>query len=212
FDPAALPKIEGKALLLLQHALERLEDPELRFVHRAAEDPGGPGRRDVRAYQLRDPTASILLILKIRTRDAEPRIDHVEWQPAPLDLRERFPFALGGVPPLLHLVLAAAIAVPLLMLYALVLCWRRRPRAWGLWMLVIALGVGQLSVVWLPSPFHPSYVRVTPFAIRPLGTGFEKSPSYDPWTLSVSLPLGALVFLASRRRRGAARAGGPAAR
>lgn len=211
FAAEALPKIEDKALLLLHHALERLEDPELAFVHRATEEPDGAGRREARAYQLRDASSSILLILKIRTRDAEPGIDHVEWQPAPLDLRERFPFALGGVPPLLHLVLAAAIAIPLLTLYALLLCWRRRPRAWGLWMLFILLGVGKLSVLWLPSPFHSSYVRVTPFSIQPFGAGFAKVPSYDPWTLSVSLPLGALLFLACRRRVDAKRSG-PAAR
>lgn len=212
FDADALPKIESKALLLLHHALERLDDPELVFVHHAVEAPDGTGRREARAYQLRDTASSILLILKIRTRDAEPRIDHVEWQPAPLDLRERFPFVLGGVPPLLHLVLAAAIAVPLLTLYALLLCWRRRPGAWGAWMLFILLGVGRLSVLWLPSPFHSSYVRVTPFWIQPFGAGLEKDPSYDPWTLSVSLPLGALVFLASRRWTHAARGGGAAAR
>ena len=199
FDAGALPRIENKALLLLHHAIERVEDPELRFVHREAADPAEGSNGETWAYQLRDRSSSILLIIKIRTRDAQPGITHIEWQPAPLDLRERFPFVLSGIPPLLHLVLAAAIAVPLLTVYALVLCWRRRPRAWGLWTLFIPLGLGKLSVWWLASPFHWSYVRLTPLSIQLFGVNLDKSPSYDPWALSVSLPLGALLFLLSRR-------------
>jgi hypothetical protein len=199
FAADALPRIEHKALILLHHAIERVEDPELRFLHRDVADLAEGSDGQTWAYQLRDRSSSILLIIKIRTRDAQPRITHIEWQPAPLDLRERFPFVLSGIPPPLYLVLATAVAVPLLTVYTLVLCWRRRPRAWGLWTLFIPLGLGKLSVWWLPSPFHSSYVRLTPFSIQLFGVGLEKNPSYDPWTLSVSLPLGALLFLLSRR-------------
>jgi hypothetical protein len=199
FDAEALPRIENKALILLHHAIERVADPELHFVHREAGSPGQGYGDETWAYQLLEPESSILLIIKIRTRDGQPGIAHIEWQPAPLDLRERFPFTLSGIPLPLYLVLVAAVAAPLLCALALLSCWRRRPRAWGLWTLFIPLGLGKLSVWWLPSPFHASYVRLTTFSIQPFGVGLEKSPSYDPWTLSVSLPLGALLFLLSRR-------------
>ena len=199
FDADAVPRIEKKALILLHHAIERLEDPEIRFVHREATDAAEGSGGETWAYQLRERSSSILLIIKIRTRDGQPGIAHIEWQPAPLDLRERFPFGFSGIPLLLYLALAAAIAVPLLTAYALVVCWWRRPRAWWLWTLFIPLGLGKLSVWWLPSPFHSSYVRLTPLSVQLSGVGLDKSPSYDPWTLSVSLPLGALLFLLSRR-------------
>jgi hypothetical protein len=199
FDAEALPRIENKALVVLHHAIERVEDPELRFVHSETTHSAEGGSGKTWAYQLRDSASSILLILKIRTRDGRHGIAHIEWQPAPLDLRERFPFALSGIPPLLYLVLAAAAAAPLLGLYALVLCWRHRTRARWLWTFFIPLGLGKLSVWWLPSPYHSSYVRVTPISVQLFGVGLEKSPSYDPWTLSVSLPVGALLFLLSRR-------------
>ena len=210
FDIEALPRIEKKALILLHHAIERVEDPELHFVHREAGGPGWEDGDETWAYQLLEPASSILLIIKIRTRDGRLGIAHIEWQPAPLDLRERFPFTLSGIPPPLYLVLVAAVAAPLLSALALLSCWRQRPRAWGLWTLCIPLGLGKLSVLWLPSPFHASYVRLTPLSIQLFGVGLEKNPSYDPWTLSVSLPLGALLFLLSRRwmrgsRGGAAR-------
>jgi hypothetical protein len=201
FTRDVFTRVETNDLLLLHHALERFTDPELRFVHRGSVRPNEEGRDEAWAYQMRDDARSILLLFKIRAPDGDARIAHVEWQPAPLDLRDRFPFALAGVPTPYYLVLGAAIAVPLLVIYALVICASRRPRMWGLWALFIALGVGELSVLWLPRPFHASYVSVEPLSIQILGVGIAKSPSYDPWRLSVSLPLGALLFLWRERRR-----------
>jgi len=201
FATDVFTRVETNDLLLLHHALEHFVDPEIRFVHRGATRASEESRDEAWAYQIRDDARSILLLFKIRAFEGEPRIAHVEWQPAPLDLRERFPFALAGVPDAYYLVLCAAIGVPLLILYALVLCIRRRPRAWGLWALFIALGVGELSVLWLPRPFHTSYVSIDPLSVQILGVGIAKTPSYDPWRLSVSLPLGALLFLWRERRR-----------
>lgn len=201
FTRDVFTRVETNDLLLLHHALERFTDPELRFVHRGSVRPNEAGRDEAWAYQVRDDARSILLLFKIRAPDGDARIAHVEWQPAPLDLRERFPFALAGIPAPYYLVLGAAIAVPLLVIYALVICAAHRPRMWGLWALFIALGVGELSVLWLPRPFHTSYVSVDPLSLQVLGVGIAKSPSYDPWRLSVSLPLGALLFLWRERRR-----------
>jgi len=218
FAADVLPQVEYNALLLLHHAIERIPDPEIRFVHRAAAHADDRDDNETWAYQLRDETRSILLLFKIRTRDAQPSIAHVEWQPSPLDLRDRFPFALGGVPTPYYLVLIALICFPLLTIYALALCVRRSPRAWGLWALFILLGVGELGVLWLPRPFHESYVAFEPLSARILGVeltrepdfdtrkllgvSIEKIPPYDPWRVSVSLPLGALLFLWRQRRRG----------
>ena len=201
FATDVFTRVETNDLLLLHHALEHFADPEIRLVHGGAAQVSEAGRDEAWAYQIRDDTRSILLLFKIRALEGSPRIAHVEWQPAPLDLRDRFPFALAGVPSAYYLVLGAAIGVPLLMISALVLCARRRPRAWGLWALFIALGVGELSVLWLPRPFHTSYVSIDPLSIQILGAGIAKTPSYDPWRLSVSLPLGALLFLWRERHR-----------
>jgi len=198
--PDALPLIEHKALVVLGHAVARFRDAEVVLVHHADVQSNEGQAQQQWVYQLRGPDESVLMLFKLRDAGGRAWIAHIEWQPAPLDLRERFPFALAGLPPFHYLVLLAAVGVPLLMLYALALCLRRRPRAWGLWALCIAVGVGRLSVIWLPSPFHPSYLAFDPLALQPLGVWLEKQPSYDPWRLSISLPLGALAFLWLQRR------------
>ncbi|MDH5566934.1 MAG: hypothetical protein OEY15_09735 [Myxococcales bacterium] len=199
--PDALAAIEHNALLLLSHAVEAFRHAELRLVHHGPSEASDTGPQELWAYQLRGESTSILLLFKIRMLDGHPWISHVEWQPAPLDLRERFPFSLAGVPAPFHLILVAAVCVPLVMLSALFVCLRRRPRAWWLWSVLILLGIGRLTLIWLPIPFHKSYVRVEPWAVAVLGTRVEKVPCYDPWRVSVSLPLAALAFLWVERRR-----------
>jgi len=203
--PDALPQLEHKALVVLGHALSRFRDAQVVLVHHADTRSSEGQPQEQWVYQLRGPDESILMLFKLREVAGQPWISHIEWQPAPLDLRERFPFALVGVPWFFYAVLIAACGVPLLMLYALLLCLRRRPRAWGLWCLCIALGLGRLSLIWLPSPYHASYLELEPVALLPLGTQLEKSPVYDPWRLSVSAPLGALAFLWTQRRTRAER-------
>jgi hypothetical protein len=198
--PDALPLIERKALVVLGHAIARYKDAPVVLVHHADTQSSEGQPQEQWVYQLRGRDESILMLFKLRDVAGHPRIAHIEWQPAPLDLRERFPFSLAGVPPFFYLVLLAACGVPLLMLYALLLCLWRRPRAWGLWCVCIALGLGRLSLIWLPTPYDASYLEFEPIALQPLGTKLEKDPAYDPWRLSVSLPLGALAYLWTQRR------------
>jgi len=104
-------------------------------------------------------------------------------------------FTLAGKGPMHYAVLAAAIAVVLLTIYALVLCLRTAMarRKW-LWLLFIAIGIGQVNLDWTTGEW-----TVQPAAILLLGAGAFAAP-YGPWTISVALPLGALVFLLWRRR------------
>ena len=90
--------------------------------------------------------------------------------------------------------LALAVAAPLFSLYALVLCVRTRLRGkkW-LWIVAILLGVGALSVNWTTGQwnFQPAYVQL-------LSASATASP-YGPWVISVSVPLGAILFVLRRK-------------
>ncbi len=102
---------------------------------------------------------------------------------------------LAGKSPLHYIVLSLAIFLPLFSLYALVLCIRTRieKRKW-LWIIVILLGVGQFSLNWTTGDTSFSLL-----AVQFLSAGISASP-YGPWTLSISLPLGAILFLLRRRK------------
>ena len=198
FDPEVLPWMEANALLLLHHAMERLPDAEVQFIHREALDSEEEGISERRVYQLRGATDSILLLIRVRSVDAVPMLVHVEWQPAPLDLRERFPFVLDGVPQPFYAALVAAAAISLLTLYALAVCLKERKGRWWLWGLVIPVSAGETRLLWLQAPFHTSYLQLDALSIRWFGAWLEKIPVYDPWRLTLWFPLGALAFLCWR--------------
>lgn len=84
-------------------------------------------------------------------------------------------------------------------LYALVRCIRtpRLPRKW-LWIIFILLGVGSFSVDWGSGEFQVSLLRAQLFSFSAFALAGQN------WTLAVSVPLGAVVFMDRIRRRKAA--------
>lgn len=98
-------------------------------------------------------------------------------------------FTLGGKSPVHYLMLVGAgLSAVLCLVSAVVAGWRRR---W-LWMIGCVFGIGQISVNWATGALavHPIYVAL-------LGAGFLKGlGATDPWIISVSLPLPAILFWA----------------
>ena len=93
-----------------------------------------------------------------------------------------------------YVVLAFAIILPLFSLYALIVCIRTKiglPK-W-LWAIFILLGFGKFSVNWATGEFDFHLL-----AIQLLSTG-AFAERYSPWVVSISLPLGAILFLTLRK-------------
>lgn len=123
------------------------------------------------------------------------RIAGINVTSIPRSLEEEYRFTLAGKSAIQYTVLAAAILFPLLSLFALVKCARDKNlrRKWA-WILFILLGVGRLTIDWTTAAwgFQPlSFLLFSSGAFANL---------YGPWTISVALPLGALLYLLSRRR------------
>ncbi len=91
------------------------------------------------------------------------------------------------------LIIAAAVAVLALVVYAAVDCIRRKPRRWPAWVAFILLaGVGGVSLDW-----HSTSVVARPLFILPLGAGVVPS-NLTPaatWSLIATVPVGALTWL-----------------
>jgi hypothetical protein len=105
-------------------------------------------------------------------------------------------FVLEGKPLASYAFLAAMAAVLATSLIALVQCIRTRGirRKW-LWVVFILFGFGKLSLNWATGAFV-----LTPVAIQILSASAFRSAWIGPWVLSISLPLGAILFLARRKR------------
>jgi hypothetical protein len=106
-------------------------------------------------------------------------------------------FALTGKSPVHYTVLVLMVIIPIFMLLTLVQCIRTKPikRKW-LWIIFILLGVGKFSVNWTTGQYSIFFLT-----IQLLGAGyFSPGYGYAPWFLSVSLPLGAILFLIMRKK------------
>lgn len=113
-------------------------------------------------------------------------------------LGEANAFSLSGKGAGHYVMLWLAIAIPVFILCTLIVCirTRMRRRKW-LWIIFILLGFGKVGLNWTTGGivFNP-----LSFHVQLLGAGLWKEGAYAPWILSVSVPLGAILFLVLRKK------------
>ena len=103
-------------------------------------------------------------------------------------------FRLVDMGPLQYLILTLAILLPAFSLYVLGLCIRARigPRKW-MWAAFILCGITRMGINWKTGQLDFQFL-----SIQVLSAGAFVLP-YGPWVVSVSLPLGAILFLINYR-------------
>lgn len=145
-------------------------------------------------YQL--PTKWLLAEIVLDRRDGKLTVAGFHIYPLPESLEVTNRFTLRDKPITDYVVLAIAIFDPILIVYTLVLCWRTPilKRKW-LWIIFVLLGVVQFTVNWTTGALTVNLV-----SIQLLGAGFFRGSVYAPVFLSVSVPVGAIVFLIRRHR------------
>jgi hypothetical protein len=119
---------------------------------------------------------------------------HVRIVPESVIEESEFKLSNKGVPQ--YTVLLAAIFCAIFTLYVLVLCIRSRigPQKW-IWAAFISIGISRLGVNWATGR-----INFRLFALQVLSFS-AFAASYRPWIISVSLPLGAILFLSTRTVR-----------
>lgn len=115
--------------------------------------------------------------------------------PQPASLEEQNRFTLSGKEAIQYIVLGFGVGSVLLSLYSLIVCIRTKlPRRKWPWILFIIFGFGQLVVNWTTGEWG-----IVPIAVQ-LFSFSASAPLYGPWTISTSMPLGAILFLLYRAR------------
>ncbi|MEI7037627.1 hypothetical protein WAT24_12735 [Fulvimonas yonginensis] len=152
-------------------------------------------RQSNHTFEYQYPDRWLLINVAVQRKDGAATIVGFHVQQLTSSLEEANRFRLAGKSPLHYLVLTGAVLVPLLCLFALVACIRTPlPHRKWLWILFILLGVCSLSINWTTGEW-----RFLPVSFQLFGAAAFQ-PAYGPWTVSVSLPLGAIWFLARRKR------------
>ncbi|MFQ5415632.1 MAG: hypothetical protein ACE5FL_01160 [Myxococcota bacterium] len=148
-----------------------------------------------RIFHVRGDSEALLLVVLGQEVDSRPVILNITWEEVPLDLADRYPLTLVGMPVFYYLVVLYAVLMPCFMIYTAFLCLRRQPKfLWG-WVAFVLLGFGNMSLVWRPGPFNPDFIAFAPISLQILGLGLYRYQEFNPWVLSVSFPLGAVIFL-----------------
>jgi hypothetical protein len=101
-------------------------------------------------------------------------------------------FSLAGKSSMQYFLLGLAVAIPLLLVVALAALAREKTARWKwAWTLFILFGLMRVSVNWATGA-----ILFEPFTVIPLGAAVARGPlDISPWIVSVSLPLGALIYL-----------------
>ena len=142
------------------------------------------------------PQKWLLVTVVLQKQDGKPLFTgiHVNLLTAPLQELNRF--ALMDKTAVHYLFLVLAVAIPVFVLVALVLCIRAPiPRRKWLWILFVLLGFGQFSLNW-----SDGTVNILPLSFMFLGAGYFQSGPAAPYILTVALPIGALLFFVRKRR------------
>ena len=121
-----------------------------------------------------------------------PQVVAFNVQPFPRAALAFGRFNLAGKSMTQYFVFALAVLIPLVLVYALVRLARDRTTRWKwLWTLFILSGFTRMSLNWVTGA-----ILFQPISILLLGASVSRGAlDVSPWIVSISLPLGALIYL-----------------
>jgi len=146
-------------------------------------------------YEFQFGDKFMLINVARKTKDGTETIVgfRVNLLSASLEAQNRF--TLSNKSALQYGVLAAAGGATIFTLYALIVCIRTKMarRKW-LWILFILFGFGKIMVNWTTGQWDFTVLAVQLFSASAVAQNFS------PWIISVSLPVGAAIFLNRRKK------------
>lgn len=105
-------------------------------------------------------------------------------------------FSLSSKSVIHYIILILIIIIPLFICVTIFICAKTPniKKKW-LWIIFIMCGVVRLKINWTSGQYIIQLISVYLF-----GFSFQKTGPYAPWILSVSLPLGAIIFWMKRKQ------------
>ena len=150
-------------------------------------------RTDI-ALEYEFPSKWLLANVAIQRKGNITTVVGFRVDPLPDSLENLNKFTLSGKSAIQYLILLLGICFDIFSIWILVLCIRTpMVKLKWLWVLITLLGVGKLTVNWSSGQLAFSLLA---FQI-PLCADASRPP-YGPWTVSLALPLGAILFLNHR--------------
>ena len=118
------------------------------------------------------------------------------FQPLSDRLEHLNKFSLNGKPVLNYLMLLLAVLIVIFVLATLLACIRTRiPKRKWLWCIFVCLGFVGISLNWTNG-----VVSIDPIRVYIPGVTVTAASPYAPWVITVSVPIGAILFWFRRRK------------
>jgi hypothetical protein len=147
------------------------------------------------SYEFQFADKFMLINVARKMKDGAETIVGFRVQPLAASLEAMNHFSLANKSAIQYGVLAVAVAAVIFTLYALILCIRTKieRRKW-LWILFILFGFGKVMVNWTTGKWGFTILAAQLFSANAAAAYF------GPWIISVSLPVGAAMFLSRRKQ------------
>jgi hypothetical protein len=148
------------------------------------------------SYELHSATSWARISLYIMGSGAPDSVAGFHWQPARQSLRQENALAFTTKPIGYSLFFAAGVLMAALSLAGLVAAIRAHLRWW--WAIVAILGLFKISLYWTTGD-----LAIAPLSVQLFSFSAFRAGLVGPWTVSISLPIGALLtwwkLIAKRR-------------
>jgi len=151
--------------------------------------------RNSLTYQLQFKETWLLVIVIVDDISGKQQIFGVNVKTIPKSLEEINAFTFSGKSFRHCMILLLAAFIPVFMIYTIVLCVRTKMKRKWLWIILILIGVGKYNFNWTSGQ-----MGYQPISLLIPGASAFKGGPYAPWIISISIPLGALLFILKRRR------------
>lgn len=147
------------------------------------------------AFQYAYPGEWLLANVTLQQHDPDPFVTSVQVHRLPDSLERINRFTFDGKGSTHVAILAWAMLAPLITGVALLRCYKTPiPKRKWLWVLFILCGIGQVTLNWTEGT-----LTMNPLAVQFFGAGVSRPGLYAPWLLTVSFPLGALLFFLRKK-------------
>lgn len=143
--------------------------------------------------ELAYPSVFLLAKLSLREQAGQQYIMGLSLKPQSASLASQHRFTFNGKPFLAYVFFCLTCLIPVFVAYALYTCLRMKMnrKKWP-WVLAILLGFGKLSLNWSSGVVYFQLLVIQLFSASAV------AEYYGPWMLSVSLPVGAIIFFLKR--------------
>jgi hypothetical protein len=194
-DPTIADEASGDTFAKMSALIPKGAPTSVRLVGANRTSSSSAGTSLNLTYEYQFATQFLLINVATKTKSGVLTIVGFRVLPESSSLEAQNKFNLSGKSALQYGVLIGAIAAAVFTLVVLVVCikTKMKRRKW-LWILFILFGFGKLSVNWATGQWGVQILTLQLFSSAAVAA-FS-----GPWFISVSVPVGGIWFLFSRRR------------